>query len=485
MFLPISEGPTSGEVVIDFIETFLTLGKSHLGQPFILSDWQKEVIRDIYRLRDDGRRQHRSYLLGLPRKNGKSQLGAALALYHLIADTADSAPEVYSAAGDRAQARLVFTEAARMVKASPDLSEACTVYRNEIRCNLNGGRYTAVSADAGLQQGLNPSFVVMDEYHVHKNSELYEALTLGSASRNQPLTLTISTAGFDLDSPLGRLYEHGRRVRSGEVDDQTFGMTWYGPPDDAEFDTSDEKLWAECNPAFHEFQNVEEFRSAFIQTPESAFIRYRLNGWTTSESAWLPAGAWANWETDRRLQDGEKVILGFDGAWRGDSTALVACSLDDGHHIEVLGHWEAPIGDPHWRTPVDEVKRTIRDACQRFQVRELAADPYRFEQSLIELAEEGLPVIEYPTNSVARMVPATTGFYESVVEQEISHDGNQALSRHLANAVLKEDARGGRITKENRSSKRRIDLAVAAVIAHHRAIAYREEVSSEAQIFVL
>lgn len=485
MYLPITEGPTSGESVIDFIETFLTLGKSHLGQPFILTDWQKDIIHDIYRLRDDGRRQHRSYLLGLPRKNGKSQLGAALCLYHLIADTADTAPEVYSAAGDRAQARLVFTEASRMVKESPDLSQACTVYRNEIRCNLNGGRYTALSSDAGLQQGLSPSFVCFDELHIHKNNELFEALTLGSAARNQPLTLTISTAGYDLESPLGRLYEHGRRVRSGETDDKTFGMTWYGPPDDQEFDARDEELWARCNPAFHKFQNAEEFRSAFAMTPESAFIRYRLNGWTNSESAWLPAGAWTNCESDRRLQDGERIILGFDGAWKGDSTALVACSLDDGSHLEVLGHWEAPIGDPHWRTPVDEVKRTIRDACQRFQVKELTADPYRFEQSLMELAEEGLPVVEYPTNSVARMVPATTVFYEATVDKKISHDGNQALARHISNAILKEDARGGRITKENRSSKRRIDLAVAAVIAHHRAVAYREEVSSEAQIFVL
>ena len=210
-----------------------------------------------------------------------------------------------------------------------------------------------------------------------------------------------------------------------------------------------------------------------------------MNGWTTSESAWLPAGAWNECESERRLKDGERVILGFDGAWRGDSTALVACSLDDGHHIEVIGHWEAPLGDPHWRTPIDEVKRTIRDACNRFQVRELTADPYRFEQSLMELAEEGLPVVEYPTNAVARMVPATTAFYESVVDGNISHDGNLALARHLSNAVLKEDQRGGRITKENRASKKRIDLAVAAVIAHHRAVAYREEVSTEAQIIVL
>jgi phage terminase large subunit-like protein len=478
----VSDFPTSGDRVIRFIERFLTLGASYLGQPFQTLPFQRDLIRDAYRLNEDGTRKHRIYLAGLPRKNAKSQLGAGLALYHLIADQADNAPQVISAAGDRRQARLVFDEAARMVKMSPALAKACTVYRNKIVCHRTGGTYEAVSADAGLQQGLNPSFVVVDEYHVHKTTDLFDALTLGSATRAQPMFLVISTAGYDLESPLGRLYQHGRMVQSGEKDDPSFGMTWYGPPE-GDFDPSDEAIWEMANPAWHHFLNQQEMRAAFRTTHEAAFIRYRLNGWTSAESAWLPHGAWeAVLREDRHLMPGEPVVLGFDGAWKGDSTALVACSLVD-FHLEVLGHWEAPPGDPHWRTPIQDVKATIRDAARRYTVRELAADPYRFEESLMGLAEEGLPVVEFPTNSIARMVPATQTFYDSVRDRTLSHDGNPALARHVDNAVLKEDSRGARITKGTAS--RKIDLAVAAVLAHYRARFWREDIAPEPRLILL
>jgi len=483
MILPITEGESKGAHVVRFIETFLVLGKSHLGAPFLLEQWQKDVIHDIYRVGEGGKRKHRAYLLGLPRKNGKSQLGAALALYHLIADTADSGPEVYSAAGDREQARLVFTEAKRMVEASPDLLDVCTVYRNEILCNLNNGKYKAVSADAGLQQGLNPSFVIVDELHVHKTMDLYDAMTMGSGARNEPLVLTITTAGFDSESPLGKLYAHGKRVRSGEADDPFMGITWYGPDDDEEFDPLDEDNWRKWNPAT--FINYDDMRSNAHRTQgNAAFIRYRLNGWTASESAWLPNGVWAQRESDARLADGDEIVMGFDGAWKGDSTALVGCRLSD-LHMEVLGHWECPPNDPHYRTPIEDVKSVIRAQARRFHLRELAADPYRFEQSLMELAEEGIPIVEYPTNSPARMIPATTAFYSAVVDGTLSHDGDVALARHMGNAILKEDARGGRITKDHKMSSKKIDLAIAAVIAHHRAVAYRENEEPEARMILL
>lgn len=479
---------TEAEKVIGFIEGFLSLGHSFLGQPFELLPFQKQLIEDMYLEDEDGKRLRRTYVAGLPRKSGKSQLGAALALYHLIGDRHDSAPQVISAAGDRAQARLVFDEARRMVQMSPELSEICTVYKNEIRCDLNSGVYKAVSADAGLQQGLNPSFVVFDELHVFKNADLFDALTLGSAARRSPLTLVISTAGYDLESPLGVLYEQGRKtdghlmngeVRRGERVNPAFGMCWWGPTrEDMAVEGwrhDDPVQWERFNPAWDIMPNpVAEFTQACVQTHESAFIRYRLNGWTSAAEAFLPAGSWEALETDRRLEDHEEVVLGFDGAWKGDSTALVAVAVSD-FHIEVLGSWEAPEGDPDWRTPASDVEDAIREACERFTVRELAADPWRFEQSLLKLLEEGIPVVEFPTNSRARMNPATVGFYQAVMDGEVSHNGDLVLKRHLDNCILKESPQGAVITKEYRSSRRFIDLAVAAVIGVARARSWREE----------
>jgi phage terminase large subunit-like protein len=477
--------PTQGDNVIRFTETFLTLGGSFVGQPFIPLDWMKETIRDIYRLDPEtGKRRHRTYLLGVPRKNAKSTIGAALAVYMLCIDTADSNPQVISAAGDRKQAKLVFDEAKRMIQASPELSEICTIFRDEIRCSRTGGTYRAVSADAGLAHGLNPSCVIVDEYHVHKNDELYVALTTGSATRNQPLTLVITTAGHDLESPLGKLYQYGRRVESGEVDDPSFGFRWYGPKEDEEYDPSDPTVWERFNPSWS-IMNPDEFASANKSTHESQFIRYRLNGWTSAESVWLPHGAWDRRFSDERpLAPGDEVILGFDGSWKGDSTALVAVRLDD-LHVSLIGLWESPMDDPHWRVPAEDVKEAIRQACRTYTAREVVCDPFRFEQSLMDLMDEGFPIVEYPTNSLARMVPATQSFYDSVMDEGLTHDGNPALARHLGNAVLKEDAKGARITKPYRSSSKHIDAAVAAVIGHHRARQFKEAAVNEPQMLVL
>lgn len=468
---------SSGAHVVDFIEEYCTLGGSFYGQPFQTMEWQKDAIEDIYSIDPTtGRRLRRTHILGVPRKNTKSIVGAALALYQLIVDKSDSAPQVISAAGDRAQAKLVFNEAKRMVLANPELKAACSVFRDEIQCHHNNGIYKAVSADAGLAHGLNPSTVIFDEYHVFKNDDLFVALNTGSGMRNQPLTLVISTAGWDLEGPFGRLYQRGRRIESGEETDSSFGFTWYGPAEGEDFDPSSPAAWERFNPAWP-ILNHDEFASAYRTMPESEFIRYRLNGWTATQDSWLPTGAWDSRFNDADpISSGDEVVLGFDGAWKGDSTALVALRLDD-LHLSLLDVWEAPIGDQHWRTPAQEVADKIRAACRNFKVREIVADPSRWEFILQDLSEEGLPVIEYP-NTIARMVPATQSFYESVMDGHLTHDGNPSMARHVANCVLKMDSRGARITKQYKSSAKHIDIAVAAVMAHHRALALRKDRTS-------
>ena len=235
--------------------------------------------------------------------------------------------------------------------------------------------------------------------------------------------------------------------------------------------------------------NLEEFESAHRRTAEAPFIRYRLNGWTKAESAWLSAGVFENLSTDRRLEPGERVVLGFDGAWASDSTALVACTIDEPRHLEVVGVWEKP-DDQHamgWRTPIHEVTDAIAAAFEKFNVVELTADPWRWELVLQDLSDEGFPVTEYPTNQTSRMVPATQAIYDAIQDGTLSHSGDPALVRHFRNCVLKEDARGGaRLTKNHRGSTKKIDLAIASVIAHHRACSWREElVPTEPQLLIL
>jgi len=477
---------TQSERCIEFIETFCSLGGSFTGQPFVLFPFQRDILEDLFSQDDQGNRLRRTYLLGLPRKNAKTTLAAAIALYMLIADSADASPQVVCAAGARKQAGLVFEEAKRMIAASPELSEVCLVSRHEIRCTRNNGTFFPVSSEAGLQEGLNPSFVVFDELHIFKNAELYNALTLGSGARRSPLFLSISTAGFDQESLLGRLYLHGLKVnghilngtpREGETDEPAFGMTWWGPEAGEEIDHTDPAIWEKYNPLWSALSNPEtEFAAALATTHESAFIRYRLNGWTSAESSWLPHGAWADLaDTDRKLQPKEPVVLGFDGSWRGDATALVAVSID-ALHIEVLQIWEQPDNDPDWHTPVAEVEETIREACKHFNVREVSCDPYLFQQSLSALSDEGLPIVDFATNTPARMTPAILGFYELVTSGGLSHDDNPILARHLHDVVLHERSSGPAIGKASKWSKKHIDAAVATVIAVHRATFLQREV---------
>jgi len=473
--------------VIEFISTFCTLGGSYLNKPFEVLPFQREIIEKIYKTDEEGKRIVRTALVGLPRKNAKTTLAAALCVYGLIADDSDAAPQVIAAAGDRNQARLVHDEIKRMILASPELSSVCDVLRNEIRCARSNGFAKVVSADAGLQQGLGPSLSVIDEFHIHKNDDLYQALALGSAARNQPLTIVISTAGFDLESPLGKMYRYGRQVESGEIDDDSFAFIWHGPEDNEEYDPNDPEIWKKYNPAWGHFINEEEFKSAHKRTPTAPFTRFRLNGWTSTQNHWLPQGKFESLTTDRRLEKGERVVLGFDGAWQSDSTALVACTIDEPRHLELLAVWEKP-DDIHaqgWRTPIHEVKESIYSAFDKYSVALMAADPWRFEETLQNLSEEGYPILEFPTGSVQRMTQATQALYDAITDETISHNGDPAMNRHFSNAILREDARGARITKDRRGSTKKIDIAVASLIAYHTALTWRDEDITEPQMLVL
>jgi phage terminase large subunit-like protein len=254
-------------------------------------------------------------------------------------------------------------------------------------------------------------------------------------------------------------------VRAGEVSDDTFFYRWYAA--DQECDPHDPEAWRKANPAFGDFLDPEDFSSAVKSLPEAEFKTKRLNLWVSSATTWMPHGAWDACASERRLQDGEEIVVGFDGSFSNDSTALIASTLDG--FVEVLGMWERPIDDEHWRVDIVEVEETIRQVCKRYKVREVACDPYRWQRILSILQAEGLPMVEFG-QSPSRMIPATSLFFDAVTQGRITHSGDPRLSRHVANATIKIDAQGPRLQKEHRSSPRKIDAAVAAVVCYARAV---------------
>lgn len=448
-------------------------GRSGLLLP--IQDWQRRLIGAIF-ARDPTtrRRRHRTALVGMGRKNGKTGLVAPVAVYGLLVE-GDGA-EVYSCAADRAQAKLVFEAACRTVELDPELSRLVRRYRDVIEYPATGSIYRALSSEAYTKEGLSPTLVIADELHAWPNRELYDVMALAMGARVDPLMVIVTTAGVRTD-PTGRdsiahtLYGYGRRVASGELDDPSFFMAWWQAGDGRAVD--DPAGWAEANPGLGVILDRAELAGQARKAlsggmSESEFRIKRLNQWVTSATAWLPAGAFEARAVTRRLQPGEPVVLGFDGSFNHDCTVLVAATLDG--YLEVLGCWERPLDALDWQVPIAEVTATILAAVKHYTVLEIAADPFRWSREIQDWAAAGLPAFEFPTTSPARMVPACATFYDAVIGGTLSHSGDPRLVRHVANAVVKVDRLGPRIVKEHRGSARSIDLAVAAVLAFNRAI---------------
>lgn len=201
----------------------------------------------------------------------------------------------------------------------------------------------------------------------------------------------------------------------------------------------------------------------------------RCNQWVSTSETWLPHGVWDDCAEERPIPDLADVVLGFDGSFSNDSTALVAVQVGEVPHVDVVACWERPAGsDPSWRVPIVDVEDEIRRACRRWQVREIVCDPFRWARTYQALEAEELPIVEFP-QSPQRMVPATQRFYEAVLNGGLTHSGDPRLARHVDNCVLRVDARGSRLSKDTKNSPRKIDLAVAAVMAFDRACAQQGE----------
>lgn len=468
-----------GDLIAEFITRACRQTKDTIagtvGEPLVLRPWQQDLMGALFARRGD-RRRFRRALIGLPRKNGKSALSSGVALAELFVTGPDGG-EIFSCAADRDQARIVFGMAKQMVELHPDLRESCKVYRDAIERPDNGSVYRVLSSEAFTKEGLSPTLVIFDEVHAQPNDELWNVMSLAAGARREPLLLGITTAGVMTDrfgnpSLCHRLWEHGRRVTAGEVDDPSFFFAWWGAPDGA--DHRDPEVWRAANPGFDDIVDGEDFAAAVVSTPENEFRTKRLNQWVTSAEAWLPAGAWQALETGPQPDAGARVVLGFDGAYTDDSTALIGCTVpEDGEvpRLFVVAVWESRDKPPGWTVPREEVSTVLDDAMRRWDVVEFAADPPKWESEMERWEERyGDVVVRFPTFSRARMAPACNRLFAAVTEGRLSHDGSEVLERHLGNAVTKQTPEGHVIVKDSKSSPRKIDAAVAAVVAHDRAV---------------
>ena len=321
-------------------------------------------------------------------------------------------------------------------------------------------------AEPAALQGWDPTLAVVDELHVVSEAT-WEAMALASGKRHQSLTLAIPTPAADVESVMWKLVAYGRE----HPDDKSFRLVEYVAPDDCAVD--DEDAWTMANPALDDFLHRDALRSTLTTTREASFRRYRLGQWVGQVDRWLPWGAWeALADPDRRVGKKEKVWLAFDGSASGDSTALIGCTEDG--HLFVEGLWENP-GDPRWRVPREEVGLAVDVAFAKYQVVELACDPWGWRTEIESWARlhGQRRVVEFNTGAAQRMAPATDRLYQAVVTGTCSHDGDERFAAHLGNCVAKPTPMGDLVSKDKKGSTRKIDAAVAGIVAFERASWYQ------------
>ncbi len=397
----------------------------------------------------------------ISRANGKSTFAGGLGLYAAVADGVPS-PFVPLVATTEEQARRLLAVVVRFVKRHEQLAERARVYSDRVVFPaFDDATVIALPAEPRSLLGLDFSFAILDEIGA-MHPETWEAVLTAQGKRPDATVLGIGSrvpGGGDL---LDDLLAAADR-------EPTWRVWCWSAPDGC--DILDESAWAAANPTLDDLVTRDTLRGLARTVPEHSFRAYRLNQKADAIGTWLPAGAWAaRTDASRLVPDGSDVVIGFDGSYSGDSTALVGCTVGADAHLFVVGAWENP-SDPRWRVPRDEVDASVAAAFDRWTVRRMACDPWgwRREIEAWESAYGDEVVVEYPTNSVARVAPATDRLYQAVQEQGVTHDGDARLATHIGNAHTKATTYGDVIVKDRRGSARKIDLAVAALIAFDQA----------------
>lgn len=485
------------------------------GEKLKLERWQRRFIRRAYgwKRRDDNTRRYRTVFLFVPRKNGKSLLGAGLALYGLFADN-EMGAEVVSAAVDRDQARIIFDVAAEIVRRNPRLSRLCKVYSRTIVVHHTASKYSVLSADVENKHGQNPSTVIFDELHTQPDGKLVEVLKTGMQARSQPLQIYFTTAGHDVNSICYEYYDRAKRIMSREDSefDPTFLPVIYEATKDD--DWKDPKTWAKANPNFGVSVIPNNYRIAFQEAlanrrEENSFKRLYLNIWTETEELWLDMDQWddcAKPTFDPLKYKGETFVAGLDLSSKIDVTAFVLMHLNAEKELITIPYFWLPEADIRKReekdgvpyrqwaddghlilTPgqvvdYDRIRAKINEIGDIFNIKEIGFDPWNAIDLATKLERDGFQTVEI-RQGYPRLSEPSKELEAFLAERMIRHNGNPILRWMASNAACEEDAQGNIKPSKAKSRKRRNDgiqamvtgLSRLIVLKHRRRSRYEDE----------
>jgi phage terminase large subunit-like protein len=459
---------TKGHQVIRWIERHcrFTNARWH-GQPFRLMPWQKRLILGLFEVDPDTRKQLiRWAYVSVPKKNGKTELMAALALWFLVA-SGEPVPLIVCAAGSDEQADELFGAVSRMVEASPTLSAVCQCYEAEVVCpSVPGGKIARVSAatkrHGSTLDGKNVFVVIADELHVWEGDRgrlVWGTLTRGTVVREEPMVLQITTAGFDRESICYEQYTYAQRVARGEVDDPAYFAYICEADESAPYD--DASSWEAANPSYGQVMSEGFYRDQLTKQPENEFRRFYLNQWTRSAESWLPPGTWDACRSELDIPDGAEITVGVDVALYHDHTAVVWVHRNpDGRFVVRSKTWAPPSDGTGIDIP--DVISHIRWLSLTYNVRLVSYDPRFFDVPAKMLADEGVPMLEQ-AQSPDRMVPACGFAFEQIVAGAVAHNGDEILTEHVLSAAQRASDRGWTLSKGK--SRHVIDACIALVLA--------------------
>lgn len=512
---------------VEFFPRYLMHYKGeHAGAPFELEPWESElIVKPLFgwRRKADGLRRFRSMYVEVPKKNGKSTLCAGLAIYLLFCDGEPGA-EVYSAAADREQARIVFDTAKTMVELSPALAKRATVYMRSIIIPETFSSYKVLSADVKTKHGPNIHALVFDELHTQPNRELWDTLTKGIAARREPLILAITTAGVEEESICKEQHDQAAAVISGRQQKDSLLPVIFAANDKDDWQSPE--VWKKVNPNIGktvkmEYLADEAADAAAEPRKVNSFKRLHLNVWTRQAEQWIDIAAWDNCAAELELSDyvGRDCYMGFDLSQKADLTALAllfprdlpdraATELkvsrpaaegggleyetmalnygidlfvffwipedtmhrrgeEDGVNYDVWSRAEMVTPTPGEIVDLDLIMDSfLDDIAPHFNIMEIGFDMWAATQFATNLQKLGFPVVEV-RQGVQSMSEPSKVFEALIKSGRLRHDGNLVLRWNAGNVAVKEDKKEN-IFPHKPSKTKRIDGIIAGIIGLNR-----------------
>ena len=487
-------GNSKAEQCIYFIETYCVHSRGKwTGKPFILNGWQREVIQELF----DG--NFKKAYISMARKNGKSLLIACIGLFLLVLDD-EGGKEIYTAAASHEQASLIYEMIVFSVRQNDALNASLKLLPSIKKIIYLAGNsfLRAISSESKTAHGFNSYAVICDELHAWPDRALFDVLETSFGVRDNPLMVSITTAGFDKLSLCRELYDYGKQVESGVIDDPTFYFKCYEL--DEKDDWKDESNWIKANPGLGDFRLLKEMQEMFVKAKalpsfENSFKRLYLNMWTSQDVRWLPVELWdrCNEVVDIEKLKGCPCYAGFD---LSSTTALTALSLifppqNEDEKYDLLTYFWVPEENLAEKAKQDHapyelwvkqgliyscpgpvinyewMRKKLGELATEYEIKEIAFDPWNATLFAGELTDDGFTLVD--TQQGFRTLSAPSKELEKIMlSRRFRHGGNPVLRWMVDNTVITMDP-AGNIKPDKAKSVSRIDGVISTIMALDRA----------------